>query len=350
MTQIDLIEEVRVLHKNALEALALSDSRESLEQWRVIYLGRKGALTSILRRLPSLPPEERKSLGSVGNEIKTNLEKSFSDAETSLIKLLVSNTNPGVDVTLPGRQIPTGKLHPTTQILREICEAFVGMGFQIVEGPEVEWDYYNFEKLNIPKDHPARDMWDTLWIDYENKDKEKPMLLRTHTSPMQVRIMENNEPPLRVLVPGKCYRYEATDATHESQFYQVEGLVVDKGITFANLKATLYEFARLLFGTDRKVRFRVDYFPFVEPGAEMAIDCFSCSNGEGCRVCKGTGWIEIMGAGMVNPKVLQGLGYDPSIYTGFAFGMGPERIAMLKYGIDDIRLFYSNDIRFLDQF
>jgi phenylalanyl-tRNA synthetase alpha chain len=225
------------------------------------------------------------------------------------------------------------------------------MGFQVVEGPEVEWDHYNFEMLNIPKDHPARDMWDTLWIDHVNEQGERPMLLRTHTSPMQVRIMESKEPPIRVLVPGKCYRYEATDATHESQFYQVEGLAVDEGITFADLKGTLYEFARLLFGTDRKVRFRVDYFPFVEPGAEMAIDCFAC-NGEGgrCRVCKGTGWIEIMGAGMVNPKVLENIGYDSSKYTGFAFGMGAERIAMLKYGIEDIRLFHSNDLRFLGQF
>jgi phenylalanyl-tRNA synthetase alpha chain len=223
------------------------------------------------------------------------------------------------------------------------------MGFQVVEGPEVEWDQYNFEMLNIPRDHPARDMWDTLWIDDVDEHGERPMLLRTHTSPMQIRVMENTQPPVRVLVPGKCYRYEATDATHESQFYQVEGLAVDEGITFADLKGTLYEFARLLFGAERKVRFRVDYFPFVEPGAEMAIDCFVC-RGDGCRVCKGTGWIEILGAGMVNPKVLEGVGYDSSKYTGFAFGMGPERIAMLKYGIEDVRLFYSNDLRFLGQF
>ena len=350
MAENDLIEEIKALQKRALKDLADAHSKESLEEWRISYIGRKGALTSILRQLPTLPTEERKLLGSIGNKVKTNLEESFTIAETSLAKSINTDENPAVDVTMPGRQITIGKLHPTTQILREIYDAFSGMGFQVVEGPEVEWDHYNFEKLNIPKDHPARDMWDTLWIDYENEHREKSMLMRTHTSPMQVRIMENSEPPLRVLVPGKCYRYEATDATHESQFYQVEGLVVDQGITFADLKGTLYEFARLLFGADRKVRFRVDYFPFVEPGAEMAIDCFSCINGEGCRVCKGTGWIEILGAGMVNPKVLVGLGYDPSIYTGFAFGMGPERIAMLKHGIDDIRLFYSNDIRFLSQF
>ena len=234
-------------------------------------------------------------------------------------------------------------------MVREICAAFASMGFSVVEGPEIEWDRYNFEMLNIPKDHPARDMWDTLWIDYENKDGERPMLLRTHTSPMQARIMESTRPPVRVVVPGKCYRYEATDPRHEWHFYQIEGLAVDRGITMTDLKGTLYEFARRIFGVDRKVRFRCDYFPFVEPGVDMSIDCFLC-DGEGCRVCSSTGWIEIMGAGMVHPKVLEGVGYDPNIYTGFAFGMGPERISMLKHGIDDIRLFYSNDLRFLRQF
>jgi phenylalanyl-tRNA synthetase alpha chain len=234
-------------------------------------------------------------------------------------------------------------------MVREICNAFASMGFSVVEGPEVEWDTYNFEKLNIPKGHPARDMWATLWIDHTDEDGEHPMLLRTHTSPMQARIMESHEPPVRLVVPGRCYRYEATDPTHEWHFYQIEGLAVDRGITFADLKGTLYEFARKVFGVERKVRFRCDYFPFVEPGVDMAIDCFLC-DGKGCRVCADTGWIEIMGAGMVHPKVLEGVGYDPSIYTGFAFGMGPERVAMLKYGIEDIRLFYANDLRFLRQF
>ncbi len=220
-----------------------------------------------------------------------------------------------------------------------------------MEGPEVEWDHYNFEMLNIPKGHPARDMWNTLWVDYQNEAGEQPMLLRTHTSPMQARVMENSKPPIRVVVPGKCYRYEATDATHEWHFYQVEGLAVDEGITFADLKGTLYAFARRMFGEDRKVRFRCDYFPFVEPGVDMSIDCFACDGeGSGCRICRDSGWIEIMGAGMVHPKVLAGVGYDPEKYTGFAFGLGPERIAMLKYGIDDIRLFYANDLRFLRQF
>ena len=249
--------------------------------------------------------------------------------------------------------------------MREICAAFVGMGFSVVEGPEVEWDHYNFEMLNIPKGHPARDMWNTLWVDYTNEAGEQPMLLRTHTSPMQARVMENQRPPVRVVVPGKCYRYEATDATHEWHFYQVEGLAVDEGITFANLKGTLYEFARRLFGEERQIRFRCDYFPFVEPGVDMSIDCFACDalrqaqderneaqneREGGCRICRDSGWIEIMGAGMVHPRVLAGVGYDPDKYTGFAFGLGPERIAMLKYGIDDIRHFYSNDLRFLRQF
>jgi phenylalanyl-tRNA synthetase alpha chain len=254
-----------------------------------------------------------------------------------------------IDVTLPGWPQHRGGLHPTTRMVREICNAFASMGFNVVEGPEVEWDTYNFEKLNIPKGHPARDMWATLWIDYTDEDGEHPMLLRTHTSPMQARIMEGHEPPVRMVVPGRCYRYEATDPTHEWHFYQIEGLAVDRGITMADLKGTLYEFARKIFGVDRKVRFRCDYFPFVEPGVDMAIDCFLCE-GKGCRVCADTGWIEIMGAGMVHPKVLEGIGYDPNVYTGFAFGMGPERVAMLKYGIEDIRLFYANDLRFLRQF
>ena len=242
--------------------------------------------------------------------------------------------------------IPLGRLHPTTQIIHQLNDAFVSMGFEVIEGNEVESDYYNFEALNIPKDHPARDMWDTIWI---SRDEANPTLLRTHTSPMQVRLMEKRQPPIRMVVPGRCYRYEATDATHESVFFQFEALAVDKDITFADLKGTLFEFARRLFGVERKVRFRCDYFPFVEPGVDMSIDCFVCG-GKGCRLCSNTGWIEILGAGMVHPNVLRGVGYDPDIYTGFAVGMGVERIFMLKHGIDDIRLFYGNDLRFLKQF
>jgi phenylalanyl-tRNA synthetase alpha chain len=346
-----------------LQALALAEldacsTDESLEQWRIAYLGRSGKLTQVLRAVGSLPAEERKAAGAAANQIKTLLERSFEDRQEALLaqrRTGLAETEK-IDVTLPGRPVSVGRYHPSTQIVREICDAFASMGFQILEGPEVEWDRYNFELLNIPQDHPARDMWDTLWIDYVDDEGRRPMLLRTHTSPMQARVMESQEPPVRVIVPGKCYRYEATDATHESQFYQIEGLAVDEGITFAHLKGTLYEFARRIFGQERRIRFRCDYFPFVEPGVDMSIDCFNCQgdghlkDGSGCRICKETGWIEIMGAGMVHPKVLAGVGYDPEKYTGFAFGMGPERIAMLKYGIDDIRLFYGNDIRFLRQF
>ena len=351
MTTDALLRNLDELQARALKELEEAASSEALEQWRVAFLGRRGELTQALRGLASIEPEERRAVGAAANRIKAVLEERLAGAEdavkTAQLQALAEQGR--IDVTLPGRTIPQGRLHPTTQMVREICDALVSMGFQVVEGPEVEWDRYNFEMLNIPKDHPARDMWDTLWIDYQDENGERPMLLRTHTSPMQIRTMESGQPPIRVVVPGKCYRYEATDATHEWHFYQIEGLAVDDGITFADMKGTLYEFARLIFGSERKVRFRVDYFPFVEPGAEMSIDCFVCKGG-GCNVCRGSGWIEILGAGMVNPKVLEGVGYDSSRYTGFAFGMGPERIAMLKYGIDDIRLFYSNDLRFLRQF
>jgi phenylalanyl-tRNA synthetase alpha chain len=241
-----------------------------------------------------------------------------------------------------------GRLHPVTQTLRDVLSAFVAMGFSIGEGPEVESDYYNFEALRIPKDHPARDTMDTFYVDV-SRDGEFQIVLRTHTSPNQVRIMEKTRPPIRVVVPGRCYRNEATDPSHEWMQTQVEVLAVDEGISLADLKGTLYQFARRLFGEDRRVRFRCDYFPFVEPGAEMAIDCFIC-RGEGCRTCGGDGWIEIMGAGMVHPEILANMGYDTDRYTGFAAGMGVERITMLRYGIEDIRLFYANDLRFLKQF
>ena len=351
MNQDVSVSRVDEIKGEALKDLESAESLERLEEWRIAYLGRRGRLTQLLRGLGSLSPDERRQVGAASNAAKNLLEESLSEREGILkqSRLTAALEQDSIDVTLSGWPAPVGGLHPTTRIVREICDAFGSMGFQVVEGPEVEWDHYNFEMLNIPKDHPARDMWNTLWIDYTDPNGDHPMLLRTHTSPMQARTMENTKPPVRVVVPGKCYRYEATDATHEWHFYQVEGLAVDRGITFADLKGTLYEFARRLFGEERRVRFRCDYFPFVEPGADMSIDCFAC-NGEGCRICSDTGWIEIMGAGMVHPKVLEGVGYDPAIYTGFAFGMGPERIAMLKYGIEDIRLFYSNDLRFLKQF
>jgi phenylalanyl-tRNA synthetase alpha chain len=297
--------------------------------------------------LGSLPPGERPAAGQAANETKAALEAALAGREEALQGQALSQALEAerVDVTLPGQPPALGQVHVITQTIREILDCFVGMGFQVVEGPEVEWDKYNFTLLNIPPDHPARDIWDTFHI----AGWEGQMVLRTHTSPMQARVMERTRPPVRVVVPGRCYRFEATDATHESQFYQIEGLAVDEGITMADLKGVLGVFARALFGAERKIRFRCDYFPFVEPGVEMSIDCFLCK-GQGCRVCKHTGWIEIMGAGMVHPNVLAGVGYDPAVYSGFALGLGPERVAMLKYGIDDIRYFYANDLRFLRQF
>ena len=339
------------LTAQALQELERAADEKALEAWRIACLGRSGRLTLHLRSVGSLPSEERRAAGAAANQAKERLEAALA-VRTEAVRqasLARSIAEGRIDVTLPGRPTSLGRLHPTTQIVREVCDAFAPMGFEVVEGPEVEWDYYNFEALNIPNDHPARDMWDTIWVSPEGPRAEKPMLLRTHTSPMQVRVMEQTQPPVRVIVPGKVYRYEATDATHESMFYQIEGLAVDEGISMADLKGTLYEFARRIFGEERRVRYRCDYFPFVEPGVEMSIDCFACG-GSGCRTCKHTGWIEILGAGMVHPDVLRRVGYDPEVYTGFAFGMGPERIAMLKYGIEDIRLFYSNDLRFLRQF
>ncbi len=337
----------------ALAALEAAADAPALEAWRVAHLGRSGALTQLLRGVAALPPEERPAAGAAGNAAKALLEERLAEKQAALEGTrLGALAADAIDISLPGRPVSPGRYHPSTMILREITDIFRGMGFQIAEGPEVEWERYNCDLLNIPRDHPARDMFDTFWVD-ANHDAEGGFttLLRTHTSPMQARIMEAHEPPIRVVVPGKCYRYEATDATHESQFHQVEGLAVDRGITFANLKHTLFEFTRQMFGPDRKVRFRCDYFPFVEPGVDLSVDCFNCDGTDPtCRICRGAGWMEIMGAGMVHPNVLRHAGYDPEVYTGFAFGMGPERIAMLKYGITDIRLFLNNDLRFLRQF
>ena len=346
-----MIDKLDELREQAISELDSIDSRKDLEAWRIRYLGRKSALTQILRGLATTPLEERRSVGATANQIKASWETALSLKEEALRETEIARSiaSGRIDVTLPGRPPTLGRLHPTTQMLRQMCDIFVAMGFEVIEGPDVEWDYYNFEALNIPQDHPARDMWATLWMDFTSEDGRHPMLLRTHTSPMQIRVMESRRPPVRVIVPGKVYRYEATDATHEAMFYQIEGFAVDRDITLADLKGTLFEFAKRLFGEERKARFRCDYFPFVEPGVEMAIDCFLCS-GAGCQLCSGTGWIEILGAGMVHPEVLRRVNYDPDIYTGFAFGLGVERMIMLKYGIEDIRLFYSNDLRFLRQF
>lgn len=324
---------------------------EGLDRWRVSVLGRSGSLTQILRGLGAVPEGDRPRLGAEANRAKGVLEQGLREREQELKSAHFDAVaeRESVDVTLPGWPAPKGRLHPTTRMVREITEAFASMGFQIEEGPEVEFERYNFDMLNIPVDHPARDMWDTLWIDAVDEHGERPLLLRTHTSPMQARIMERTRPPVRVVVPGKCYRYEATDSTHEWHFYQIEGLAVDRGITFADLKGTLYEFARRIFGEDRQIRFRCDFFPFVEPGVDMSISNFQDPRTGKRPISRDEDWIEILGAGMVHPRVLEGVGYDPSVYTGVAFGMGVERVAMLRYGIEDVRLFYSNDVRFLRQ-
>jgi phenylalanyl-tRNA synthetase alpha chain len=345
-----MLNQVEELASKASDELGKVTDVNGLEAWRVRYLGRKGSLIQILRSLATLPLEERRAVGSRANELKESLEAAFIEKKSNLERgLALSLKSESLDITLPGQQVSLGRLHPTTQVVDEICDIFGSMGFQVVEGPEVEWDYYNFEALNMPADHPARDMFATLWVDFETEAGGRPMLLRTHTSPVQIRVMEKSRPPIRIIAPGRVYRYEATDATHEWMFYQVEGLAVDKNITLADLKGTLFEFARRLFGEERKCRFRCDYFPFVEPGVEVAIDCLVC-HGAGCRMCGNSGWIEILGAGMVHPEVLRRVDIDPEVYSGFAFGMGVERIPILRYGIEDIRLFYSNDLRFLRQF
>jgi phenylalanyl-tRNA synthetase alpha chain len=344
-----MIKQLEELKSGALKELEAVAQAKDLETWRVRYLGKKSQLTGILRGLAKLPIEERKQVGAMANRVKAGLEESLKQKAQLLKQAGLATTGEGVDITLPGRPYPTGRLHPITQTIAEICDIFASMGFQVVEGPEVEWDYYNFEALNIPRHHPARDSMATLWVDAENEKGEKNMLLRTHTTAVDIRVMEQMNPPIRVVEPGKVYRYEASDATHVPMFHQIDGLAVDKNITMADLKGTLYEFARRFFGEDRKVRFRCDYFPFVEPGVEMAIECLVC-HGAGCRLCGNSGWIEVLGAGMTHPRVLERSGVDPREYTSFAFGMGIDRLPMLRYGIDDIRLFYGSDLRFLRQF
>ncbi len=345
-----MLKQLEELRSTALRELeAINDGKE-LESWRVHYLGKKSSLTRILRSLTTLPIDERKAVGARANEVKAEFENIFEQKKQALeAQLAVTAKGEAIDSTLPGRPFPTGHLHPITQTLYEICGIFVSMGFQIVEGPEVEWDYYNFEALNIPEEHPARDTMSTSWIDFETESGESPMLLRTHTTSVTARTIKTMQPPIRVIEPGRVYRYEASDATHVPMFHQIDGIAVDKDITMADLKGTLYEFARRFFGEERKVRFRCDYFPFVEPGIEMAIECLVCS-GRGCRLCGDSGWIEVLGAGMTHPRVLQYGGIDPEVYGSFAFGIGIDRLPMLRYGIDDVRLFYSNDLRFLRQF
>ncbi|MDP4178522.1 MAG: phenylalanine--tRNA ligase subunit alpha, partial [Bacillota bacterium] len=321
-----------------------ASSGAELENLRVKYLGKKGELTQILRGMGALSSEERPLMGKIVNEVKQALEN-FIDEAANTIKQKEKQErlkNEVIDITMPGKKQSIGKRHPLDLTIESIKEIFVSMGFSIEEGPEVELDYYNFEALNIPKGHPARGEQDTFYIN-DN------IVLRTQTSPMQIRVMENEKPPIKMICPGKVYRSDAVDATHSPIFYQMEGLVVDKGITLADLKGTLDLFARKLFGDKVQTKFRPHHFPFTEPSAEMDATCFVC-NGEGCKVCKGSGWIEILGCGMVHPQVLRNCNIDPEVYSGFAFGFGIDRMVMLKYGIDDIRLLYESDVRFLNQF
>jgi phenylalanyl-tRNA synthetase alpha chain len=339
-------QQVESLRAEAEAALDRAGDLAALAEWKSQYLGDKGALTGLLRGIGQLPKEEHPAAGQTINAAKRALESRLAEATERLRAVTIESALEAerVDVTLPGRPRAVGNLHIVTQTMRDIVAAFTQMGFAIVEGPEIELDYYNFELLNIPPEHPARSMHDTFYV-----EGSEQLLLRTHTSPNQLRVMLQQPPPIRVVVPGKTYRAEATDATHEAYFQQVEGLAVDKNITLGDLKGTLAALARALFGADRRVRFRCDYFPYVEPGVDLAIDCLVCG-GVGCRACKFTGFLEIMGAGMVHPQVLRNGGVDPDEYSGFAFGMGVERIAMLRHAIDDIRLFYTNDLRFLRQF
>ncbi|UCH43189.1 MAG: phenylalanine--tRNA ligase subunit alpha [Dehalococcoidales bacterium] len=345
-----MLDQLEELNKKALQELAAVTLPGELETWRVRYLGKKSELTGILRGLATLPLEERKHVGARGNQVKAALEAGHRRKEQELREGQLSLAGTGaIDITLPGKPWPVGHIHPITRTLYEVCDIFVSMGFKVVEGPDVEWDYYNFEALNIPKEHPARDTMSTFWADTGSDSADKQMLLRTHTTAVSARVVETMEPPIRVVEPGKVYRYEASDATHIPMFINFDGLAVDRGITMADLKGTLYEFSRRYFGGNRKVRFRCDFFPFVEPGVEMAVECLVC-NGVGCRLCGNSGWIEILGAGMTHPEVLRRGGIDPDVYTSFAFGMGVERLHMLRHGIDDIRLYYGSDLRFLYQF
>lgn len=319
-----------------------ADERE-LEDVRIEWIGRKGRITLLLRQIPEIPPELRPEAGRRLNIIKSELTSLFEKRETEL-STGDEIAEHHLDITHPGRTPFVGKLHPVSKTLREIVAVFREMGFDVAEGPEVETDYYNFEALNMPEHHPARGMWDTFYT------RVPPgMVLRTHTSPVQIRVMESTQPPVRIIVPGRCYRTDTPDATHSPVFCQVEGLYVDEGVSMAMLRGVLDTFAHRLFGRDVPTRFRPSYFPFTEPSAELDIGCLICG-GEGCRLCKGTGWLEILGAGMVNPALYGFVGYDADRVTGYAFGMGVERIAMLRYGINDIRLFYENDLRFLEQF
>ncbi len=342
--------EARELALQAWEDIRRAANEAELEAIRVAYLGKKGKVTEILQRLKSLPAQERPQAGKVGNSLKKLLEEWLGEKRTSLERVLTEKTlrEELFDISLPGRYLPRGRRHLISRTMEEIEDVFLGLGYEIVEGPEAELDYYNFQALNFPEDHPSKSMQDTFFIHREGIPLGE-VILRTHTSPVQVRVMESRKPPLFVISPGKCYRSDVPDATHSPMFHQVEGFAVDQGITFGDLKGTLEYFARAIFGEERQVRFRPHFFPFTEPSAEVDVSCFICE-GEGCRICKYTGWLEILGSGMIDPQVFSYVGYDPERYSGFAFGMGVERIAMLKHGIPDLRFNFENDLRFLTQF
>lgn len=335
------LEQIRTAAEAEMQSAA---SLQELDAVRVKYLGKKGELTAVLKTMGQLSPEERPKVGQAANEVReiitAGIEKrnELLKAKQQELKLKTET----IDVTLPGTKVEIGHRHPLSIVLDEVKEIFLGMGFEVATGPEVEWDYYNFEALNIPKDHPARDTQDTFYVT-EN------MLLRTQTSGVQIRVMENKKPPIRMIAPGRVFRSDAVDATHSPLFHQIEGMAIDEGITMADLKGTLETFAKKLYGDQTKIRLRPHHFPFTEPSCEIDVSCFKCG-GCGCSMCKGEGWIEILGAGMVHPKVLRTGGIDPDKYSGFAFGVGLERIAMFRFGLDDMRLLYENDVRFLNQF
>ena len=330
--------------KSALEAIEAASSEDHLKEVKVTFLGKKGELSKLLKSMKDVAPEDRPKVGQMVNEARANIEKELEAAKDSIAKKLREEKmkREVIDVTLPGTKVNVGHRHPNQIAVEDLERVFIGMGYEVVEGPEVEYDRYNFELLNIPANHPAKDEQDTFYI-------TKDILLRTQTSPVQARIMETGRMPIRVVSPGRVFRSDEVDATHSPSFHQFEGLVVDKNITFADLKGTLQQWAQEFFGPETKVKFRPHHFPFTEPSAEVDITCFKCG-GQGCRMCKGSGWIEILGCGMVHPKVLSDCGIDPEVYSGFAFGIGLERVTLLKYEIDDMRLLYENDARFLKQF
>lgn len=337
-------EQLLKIEESAIAELSSSNDMTTLENLRVRFLGKKGELTAILKQMGGLSAEERPLMGQLANKVRADIENAIAKKSEELKAKELENAleNEFIDVTLPGKTETIGKLHPLNTVLNEVKDIFLGMGFDIAEGPEVEYNYYNFDALNLPPDHPARDLQDTFYI----SDK---VALRPQTSPVQVRVMEKQKPPIRIICPGRVFRSDAVDATHSPLFHQIEGLVVDKGITMADLKGTLELLMKRLYGEEAKIRLRPHHFPFTEPSAEVDVMCFNC-HGEGCRICKGEGYIELLGAGMVHPKVLANCGIDPDVYSGFAFGLGLERIVMRRYGITDMRLLFENDLRFLNQF